>query len=214
MKHKILDSKGATIGVLELAEYTHPTVEFKGLLPDLLSKLATELEDRGTLGVAYDAFMNPFVQGALIPEGVIEWLDNKPLVFTLQITPKGFRMAISKAHKEVQPSFEIRRVGEIIRVYPKNPEAMKVALTLMGNGGRAIIKGMSTCEDGIEAFYIEPECRPAGRAPEEMYKVEYICAACGAETKTCSREELLDYIENPAYSNLKISLIEPGISPA
>jgi hypothetical protein len=74
----------------------------------------------------------------------------------------------------------------------------------MGNGARAIIKGMQDAE----GFYVEPTCRPAGRMPQELYAVSYRVgdgANAYMDRQTATREELLDYIDNPHYHDLTIT---------
>ena len=207
MRFKSVD--GRTIGSLSFNPSANPTIDGSFMVFDSIAHLLNTLDDHDKTTVCFRI--------EDMPEELATKFADRPIVFVMELDTMLDKTLLKITAKNAitarAPKFRLRRVGDVNRVYALNDDAQHILFQLMGNGARAIIKGCSEFnkEAGIEEFFVEPIARPAGRIPEEIYSVTFVVGegtpTAYTDTITCSREELLEYIENPFYQNMRISRV-------
>lgn len=191
------------IGVLRLeTEGLTPVIELKLMFEEGLAALNAALNEHEIIRLHLDDDDN-----YTVPEWLRESFGTEPVMIFLYLDTHGCHLTVKRASSENAPLFRKERIGDKIRVYALNDEAQEILLYLLGGGGRAIL----TLHQDITGPYVEPIARPAGKLPTEMYQVTFTVHA-GTEQEytdreTCSREELIDYIENPHYTKLQVEIL-------
>lgn len=176
-----------------------PTIDMSVQLNAAVAELLRQLEKKETVDIRLD--------GESPPEALLEVMGDKPILFFMYLDHSGIQITAKRATTENYPVFKFLRVGKTNRIYACNNEAQNILIAIMGTACRAIVKGM---QDEQGQFYITPVCRPAGMTPEEQYTVEYTVGTgdmAYTDRQTCSRDELLDFFENPKYSDLKVMML-------
>lgn len=195
MTQKFHNSSDKTVAAVN---FSNGNIDASIILNDAVSTLLLALREHGTVSIGQQDLDH------VVPEALHDAFGDKPILFFFYLDQYGFHITAKQTTSENYPIFATRRVGKQIRVYSRNDEAMNILITLMGNGARAIIKGMQDAE----GFYVEPTCRPAGRVPQEMYIVSYREGEgqdAFMDRQTVTREELLDFIDNPKLFDLTVT---------